>query len=69
MKECPFCGEKEFDEIGLKHHLENYCGAYKITPNVDNPCFGCEYRKQNEPEWSNICLLEENKPCVREGKV
>lgn len=27
--ECPFCGEKGFDKIGLKYHLEIYCEEYK----------------------------------------
>lgn len=26
---CPFCGDTDFDKIGLKHHLENYCEHYK----------------------------------------
>ena len=66
MIECPFCSEKDFDKIGLKYHLENHCEEYKNTPDANNPCLGCEHRKQGEPEWSNICLLDENKPCVRE---
>jgi flagellar biosynthesis/type III secretory pathway protein FliH len=24
---CPFCNDTDFDEIGLKHHLTNYCDA------------------------------------------
>jgi hypothetical protein len=28
---CPFCGEKDFDKIGLKHHLEHYCEEYLKT--------------------------------------
>ena len=66
MIECPFCGKKDFDKIGLKYHLRNYCEEYENTPDVDNPCLGCEYRKQDEPMWNNICLLDENKSCVRE---
>jgi hypothetical protein len=28
---CPFCGEDEFDYIGLKGHLERWCEEYKNT--------------------------------------
>ncbi len=28
---CPFCGEEDFDLIGLKYHLTNYCEVYKET--------------------------------------
>jgi len=28
MIECPFCGEDDFDEIGLKFHLIHHCDAY-----------------------------------------
>lgn len=63
---CPFCGETDFDLVGLKHHLENYCEGYKNTPSPDNPCFGCEYRKPNEASYINICLLDEDTPCIKE---
>jgi len=65
MIECPFCGEKDFDKIGLKYHLNNYCINYRDTPDANNPCYQCEYRKPDEREYINICLLDENKPCVR----
>jgi hypothetical protein len=26
---CPFCGEADFDLIGLKHHLNAYCNIYQ----------------------------------------
>ena len=26
---CPFCGEDDFDLIGLKHHLNVYCDNYQ----------------------------------------
>jgi hypothetical protein len=33
---CPFCGEGEFDKIGLKLHLERgHCDEYR---EVDVPC-------------------------------
>jgi len=25
---CPFCGEKDFDKIGLKTHLIEFCEEY-----------------------------------------
>jgi len=31
---CPFCGEKDFDKIGLKFHLINYCKEYDNIPNI-----------------------------------
>ena len=31
--QCPWCGEDDFDLIGLKIHLErDWCDAYKATP-------------------------------------
>lgn len=34
---CPFCGETDFDLIGLKHHLEaGHCAAYSATAGVTN---------------------------------
>lgn len=30
---CPFCGEQDFDMIGLKMHFERgWCDAYNETP-------------------------------------
>jgi len=32
---CPFCGEKDFDLIGLKDHIRmDRCDAYRNTPNA-----------------------------------
>jgi hypothetical protein len=28
---CQFCGETDFDKIGLKNHLLNYCEDFKKT--------------------------------------
>lgn len=29
---CPFCGDGEYDRIGLKAHLQRgYCDAYETT--------------------------------------
>lgn len=33
---CPFCGETDFDRIGLKNHLERYCSEWLVTPPVDH---------------------------------
>jgi hypothetical protein len=32
---CPFCGETEFDRIGLKNHLERHCSEWMVTPPID----------------------------------
>jgi hypothetical protein len=29
---CPFCGENDFDAIGLKIHLIRYCEEYAKLP-------------------------------------
>ena len=26
---CPFCGEEDFDRIGLKQHLAQWCEPFK----------------------------------------
>lgn len=26
---CPFCGECDFDKVGLKMHLMRWCSAFK----------------------------------------
>ena len=65
MIECPFCGEKDFDKIGLKYHLENHCNEYRHIPDANNPCYQCQYRKPDERHYINICLLDEAQDCVR----
>ncbi len=37
-----------------------------FSPHKDNFCWGCGYRKLGEPDYINKCLLDENKPCIRE---
>ena len=32
---CPFCGDTDYDRIGLKHHLQNRCDKWASTPPVD----------------------------------
>jgi hypothetical protein len=34
MIACPFCGETDFDLIGLKSHLLNHCEEFDQTPSV-----------------------------------
>jgi hypothetical protein len=35
---CPFCGEDDFDRIGLKmHFLRGWCDAFNDTPDTDPP--------------------------------
>lgn len=29
--QCPFCGEKDYDLVGLKHHLMTSCKIYSET--------------------------------------
>lgn len=32
---CPFCGDYDFDKIGLKHHFEaGYCEEYENTQSL-----------------------------------
>lgn len=38
----------------------------EFKPEINNPCWGCEYRKSGERFYINICLLDINKTCVRE---
>ena len=28
IMKCPFCGEDDFDLVGLKYHILNYCKVY-----------------------------------------
>ena len=37
----------------------------EFDPERDNPCWGCKYRKSDERDSVNICLLDESKPCPR----
>ena len=34
---CPFCGDDDFDLIGLKHHYLHHCDEYNETKLVDYP--------------------------------
>lgn len=48
--ECSFCGEKDFDLVGLKYHLNQYCEIFAIThdpnihknPEIDEELCTCE---------------------------
>ena len=36
--QCPFCGEDDFDLVGLKGHLENgWCEVYESTTKLRAP--------------------------------
>lgn len=38
---CPFCGERDFDLIGLKGHLlSGYCEIFESTERVTTRFFG-----------------------------
>jgi ribosomal protein L37AE/L43A len=52
---CPFCGDDDFDKIGLKIHLLNYCEAYQNTPIADkvNDELPAAYRAEKGDE--EIC--------------
>lgn len=32
--QCPFCGERGFDLVGLKGHLQEFC---EVFDNLENP--------------------------------
>ncbi len=32
---CPFCGDDNFDKIGLKHHLNVHCEEYRLTDDLE----------------------------------
>ena len=34
---CPFCGDDDFDLIGLKIHLYLHCKVFDVTPTTDAP--------------------------------
>jgi len=44
---CPFCGEKDFDLLGLEMHLErNWCSVFGNVKNEkkcteERPCINC----------------------------
>lgn len=35
LLDCPFCGEREFDAIGLKDHLLTNCSVFAETISVE----------------------------------
>jgi len=41
-----------------------YVKLKEMKNGVSNPCWECKYRKLNEPDYINICLLKGN--CIRE---
>lgn len=39
----------------------------EFKPERDNPCWDCKYRMKNQPDYTNICLLDDKENCVREA--
>lgn len=37
---CQFCGERYFDLIGLKNHLQNYCEKFENIETLPGRLFG-----------------------------
>lgn len=33
---CPYCGEKDFDLVGLKNHLLAHCDKFRKTETLQN---------------------------------
>lgn len=33
-EKCPFCGEPDFDKVGLKYHLQWHCKEYSDIPTI-----------------------------------
>jgi|GEM_PF-4962487 len=52
---CPFCGEDDFDDVGLKIHLINYCEKYS---DID-----IDWRNRLEPVYE---LLEDEEGHIDE---
>jgi len=48
---CPFCGEDDFDLIGLKHHLLNFCDEFRETISI-------EEERQNSKANENNALTK-----------
>jgi hypothetical protein len=48
MIECPFCGEKDFDLVGLKGHLLNSCEEFEET---DTPLQEARRRENDPGSW------------------
>ena len=45
---CPFCGENDFDAIGLKSHLLNWCEVFETTETVWQERLRKERENQSE---------------------
>jgi len=57
-------------EIPEKHKTDMLNKLGKIAKEYysDNPCYKCQYRKPDERDYINICLLDESKGCIRDEK-
>jgi hypothetical protein len=51
---CPFCGEIDFDLVGLKHHFEmGYCDVYNSTLSIEEERALRNAQKQYQKEHEN----------------
>lgn len=59
--------DKPAQHPNLDESIDAIFKVFEIdNKHIDNQCWGCEYRKSGERDYINICLLEKDKPCVRE---
>src|SRR5882724_7279393 len=63
--QCPFCGEADFDAVGLKSHLHSDCEPFEATPQLSR-IFGSTRR--SAPDYP-ISLTEEEKREVIEVMI
>ena len=48
--QCPFCGEKDFDLVGLKVHLLRFCEKFENTEVTHHGCFSLIPDEEGEKE-------------------
>jgi hypothetical protein len=71
---CPFCGESDFDLIGLKHHLLNYCERFERVQALPKPtcletCQFLEYETARAEQAEDRARALEGKTERRHGEV
>jgi hypothetical protein len=48
---CPFCGEDDFDQIGLRLHLFRWCEGFEAASNDDDwAAFVASRTKEQDPQ-------------------
>lgn len=53
---CPFCNENDFDFVGLKSHLLNYCDVFISISQVF--CVECNSEIQNgQGPYCDVCEI------------